>query len=216
MKIRNGFVSNSSSSSFILKLPHYPSSYEDMKKMLLGDENPLVLPHCYGNDAFPTKQVIEVIYRDVIDALGQSRDNSVESVSGEEFSISEYSLDEYDNKIISSYKEEYNNLKRQYKMIVKDLKDAYSKRNNRISLDKNNDNTIDNTYDNQLINSLYGQEDEIGNKMGELIIKSIKEKSLVTDVFLTLSYSDNDGALSSFIEHGDVLDPITISKISHH
>jgi len=212
MKIRNGFVSNSSSSSFILKLPHYPSSYEDMKKMLLGDENPLVLPHCYGNDAFPTKQVIEVIYRDVIDALGQSRDNSVESVSGEEFSISEYSLDEYDNKITSSNREEYNSLKRQYKMIVKDLKDAYSERNNRISLDKNNDNTIDN----ELINSLYNQEDEIGNKMGELIIKSIKEKSLVTDVFVTLSYSDNDGALYSFIEHGDILNPITISRISHH
>ncbi len=211
MKIRNGFVSNSSSSSFILKLPHYPSSYEDMKKMLLGDEDPLVLTH-YDDTAFPTRQVIEIIYRDVIDALGQSRDNSVESVSGEEFSISEYSLDEYDNKITSSNREEYNSLKRQYKMIVKDLKDAYSERNNRISLDKNNDNTIDN----ELINSLYNQEDEIGNKMGELIIKSIKEKSLVTDVFVTLSYSDNDGALYSFIEHGDILNPIMISRISHH
>jgi hypothetical protein len=202
MKIRNGFVSNSSSSSFILKLPHYPSSYEDMKKMLLGDEDPLVLTH-YDDTAFPTRQVIEIIYRDVIDALGKSRDNSVESVSGEEFAISEYSLDEYDNKITSSNKEEYNSLKRQYKMIVKDLKDAYSKRNN-------------DDFDNELINNLYNQEDEIGNKMGELIIKSIKEKSLVTDVFATLSYSDNDGALMSFIEHGDILNPIMISRISHH
>jgi len=202
MKIRNGFVSNSSSSSFILKLPHYPTSYQDMKKMLLGDEDPMVLTY-YDDEAFPTRRIIEIIYNDVIDELGQNRNNSIESISGEEFSISEYSLDEYDSKITSSNKEEYNKLKRRYKMVARDITNAYGEQ-------KNDESSKG------LINSLYEEEEEIGNKMGELIIKSIKEQSLNTDIFLTLSYSDNNGSLMSFIEHSDILNPITMSKISHH
>jgi hypothetical protein len=135
--------------------------------------------------------------------LRDNRNNSIESVSGEEFSISEYSLDEYDSKITSSNKEEYNKLKIQYEMVAKNLKAAYGKQ----KVDESS---------RELINSLYKQEDEIGNKMGELIIKSIKEQSLNTDIFLTLSYSDNNGSLMSFIEHSDILNPITMSKISHH
>lgn len=37
MKIRNGFVSNSSSSSFLVIFPHAPASKEDIKDMLFGD-----------------------------------------------------------------------------------------------------------------------------------------------------------------------------------
>ncbi len=38
MKIRNGFVSNSSSSSFIVAFPHKPEDIEDLKKMLFNDK----------------------------------------------------------------------------------------------------------------------------------------------------------------------------------
>jgi hypothetical protein len=37
MKIRNGFVSNSSSSSFIVALPFEPKSREDVKKTLFDN-----------------------------------------------------------------------------------------------------------------------------------------------------------------------------------
>ena len=201
MKIRNGFVSNSSSSSFILKLPHYPESYEDMKKMLLGDKNPLVLTH-YDNIAFPTRQVIEIIYNDIINELSSNKGRTVDLIDPEEFSISEYSLNEYDNKITFGNKEEYNNLKKQYKLIIKDLKDEYNKK--------------DNKKNREIINNLYEQENDISRKMGELVLKSIKEKSLDTDVYLTLSYSDNDGSINAFIEHSGILDPITTASISHH
>ncbi len=36
MKVRTGFVSNSSSSSFVVAFPHKPKDIEDLKKMLFG------------------------------------------------------------------------------------------------------------------------------------------------------------------------------------
>jgi len=39
MKIRNGFVSNSSSSSFIVAFPKVPNSRDEIKKIVLDDKN---------------------------------------------------------------------------------------------------------------------------------------------------------------------------------
>lgn len=38
MKIRNGFVSNSSSSSFIVSFDKKPSSAEELREILFGDK----------------------------------------------------------------------------------------------------------------------------------------------------------------------------------
>jgi hypothetical protein len=53
MKIRNGFVSNSSSSSFLINLSSIPTTMEQLKEMLLGEDAPIFLT-LYDNDAFPT------------------------------------------------------------------------------------------------------------------------------------------------------------------
>ena len=47
MKIRNGFVSNSSSSSFIVAFPEKPKSAEHVRKMMFGDETDFPNPYIW-------------------------------------------------------------------------------------------------------------------------------------------------------------------------
>jgi hypothetical protein len=63
MKIRNGFVSNSSSSSFILALDKKPETVEELQEMLLkGDE---FLQHPYEDIRYSARQVAEQVFKDL-------------------------------------------------------------------------------------------------------------------------------------------------------
>ncbi len=54
MKIRQGFVSNSSSSSFIIALPHKPTSTGDLLSMLKLDNPEDCIPDYYEDNDKPT------------------------------------------------------------------------------------------------------------------------------------------------------------------
>ena len=203
MKIRNGFVSNSSSSSFILKLPFYPESYEDMKTMLLGDENPLVLT-CFDNEGFPTKKIISIIHNDIIEEIGSVKKRPIQNIDLVEIEIDKYTIDEYDTDILIEYHTDYNKYKKEYLYYHDLLEKSY-----RI-------HTLTEDVKKRTIAAYYNHIDDIESKMRKIIIDSVKKKFLDTDIFLTLSYSDNDGSISSFIEHSEILNPITVFKISHH
>lgn len=62
MKIRNGFVSNSSSSSFIVAFPREPSSVEEVKETLFpnGDET-----YSYYEYHCSTQEVSETVWKDI-------------------------------------------------------------------------------------------------------------------------------------------------------
>lgn len=60
MKIRKGFVSNSSSSSFIVSLDRKPESARELQRVLFGSEE--CFNHPYENIKFGTDVVAEYIY----------------------------------------------------------------------------------------------------------------------------------------------------------
>lgn len=70
MKIRTGFVSNSSSSSFIFALKKKPESAEELKQELFGRQE--IYPNCYVFDdddpkGWPTQEIAASVYNSIKD-----------------------------------------------------------------------------------------------------------------------------------------------------
>jgi hypothetical protein len=64
MKTRTGFVSNSSSSSFIIALPRRPNSANDLRHMLF-DSSTTILDYEYADEDIPVELVAEQVYRQI-------------------------------------------------------------------------------------------------------------------------------------------------------
>lgn len=68
MKIRTGFVSNSSSSSFIIALPRKPTSANDLLEMLKLDNPEDCIPDYYEKEDTPkVNDIIEYIFNKMIE-----------------------------------------------------------------------------------------------------------------------------------------------------
>jgi hypothetical protein len=64
MKIRNGFVSNSSSSSFVVAFPRVPLSVKEVKRTLFGDAEYFI--HPYDKETvYTTEEVAQIVFRDI-------------------------------------------------------------------------------------------------------------------------------------------------------
>ncbi len=70
MKTRNGFVSNSSSSSFIVAFDTVPTSAKELQSMLFGEQeyypDPYPCEHV-GWDAWSCQEIAEIVFRDMKD-----------------------------------------------------------------------------------------------------------------------------------------------------
>jgi len=89
MKMRDGFVSNSSSSSFIIPFDKKPESIHEMKEILFGDKEYYYDPY-YDPDStyfsertakYPAMQVAETVFKDIEYQKPLSEEQLVEELS---------------------------------------------------------------------------------------------------------------------------------------
>jgi hypothetical protein len=132
MKIRNGFVSNSSSSSFLVAFPSIPKSVKDVQEMVFQGEQYLDYPYpdmcdVYGvPERFTAEEVSEIIWNDIKSQIPNNRNmilNRMHSVTPDykkyyrkiegsvhpEFDYDEYRLDnkEIVQKFINTHTDRY-------------------------------------------------------------------------------------------------------------
>lgn len=227
MKIRNGFVSNSSSSSFIVVWDKKPQSIDEIKNILFGELENLSV---YG-DSIDTIKLSETIFSDTDfatyeqikseqdslfqfntwestpkwDSVGYYANKKLMDIYEKEYIDAKYNMDFYEDILKTYSVEEKNSFIRQGKL-ERVLGMEMSKREKDF-------------YEATKLKRKY-QDIYYGNsKIMEQIVKESTDKFIEDhkDKYISIyEYSDNDGNLGSTLEHGDVFNNLKSWQISHH
>lgn len=207
MKLRTGFVSNSSSSSFILKFDKIPETIEEMRILLFGENPPRFTTHWNDDDAISTEQVAKILFDDAKDANIFSADRILPNIKSEIDYFDEYSFDEGRGFVKDTqYEKKYEllvvNVTKEGEFLKKEFDILISK----ITAENDSREDFDKYYDKLR---------KLSEPMFVLIEKAINEK-FNDEKFIELEYSDNDGKVFSYIEHGNALDNVIVQRFSHH
>ena len=197
MKVRSGFVSNSSSSSFILKFDKVPKTKEEMRILLFGEKPPAFVAH-WGDDAVSTEQVANILFKDVEKAHFSGINDLIDSVKSEIEQFGEYTYDDgYGFVEGTEHAKEFDKLYdgiSKFEKTVSDIryKPGFDWQSHSATLNK------------------------MSEPMFDLIEKALRERYNESDSFMEVEYSDSDGQIFSYMEHSGILDKIAVQRFSHH
>ena len=225
MKIRLGYVSNSSSSSFIVAWDKKPESIEEVKNILFGDAKS---HECNGNHA-ETLQLAETIYKDTDEAsisLIKEEQANLYAYYGKTWYSKGYKpnqklMDEY-TKQYDKYDSDldvYNEILRSFTDIERKqferqrkLERVVGEKHEQVIREKEYFELQDNIKECQ--NFLWSENDI----MKQLVEESVK--NLLEDYngkfFSIYDYGDDDGSYFSILEHGEVFYNLDHWRISKH
>jgi hypothetical protein len=121
MKFRNYFVSNSSSSSFVIALPHIPQSAKDMQVILFGDlKKRIMAGYSFNHDWREAKEVAKIFFDKIKNLTPNDTTNFRGSCEGkpryENFKLPDNTFDserykeaqkEFFDRIVDEFHKEY-------------------------------------------------------------------------------------------------------------
>lgn len=203
MKIRCGFVTNSSSSSFVVAFRTIPQTAEEMRELLFGDQMQL----CHYDDSFSTLEVAEVVLRDL---KKQKKPMSLRQVCLE-FGDG-WLQDEREPHITDDKYMQYIDAKDGLAFRIYEAdKAAFEKEFGRPEYDHFKVKAQDGKFD----YDWKAYEEALGAWAARKAEKFWKE--LPEDVKLyRFHYSDNDGSFGAAMEHGGIFNRLIHKRISHH
>jgi hypothetical protein len=190
VKIRDGFVSNSSSSSFVVCFPKKPESVEEVQKLVFGDKKIFGNPYP-GRDeegGWPTSQVAETIWNDLKDQEPMTPEQMSEEMG-------DYMFGEF----VVAYTR--NNPHPESPDWPDGMWD-----------DKTPKKTKDKMraeYD-----AAYAEYDKKRTAWAAAVTEAFQKQH--PGVYFKFHYSDNDGSYFSALEHGHLFDRLPHCQISHH
>jgi len=187
MKKRLGFVSNSSSSSFIIIFDKEPQNAEDVKGMLFPNTDVVA----YYDYNISSNVASDIIFRDIakadIDTLGRNFEELIYAVkyygSGEEWLID--SKDEDLLEFLRLDDEVWGDWEK-WKALPQDEKDKIEEEKQTVK-------------------------ERVLKKMFDNFNRETKDKFVYTAEF-----SDNDGEIYCTLEHGEVFEKVKHIRISNH
>ena len=186
MKKRLGFVSNSSSSSFIIIFDEEPKNTGDIKRMLFGDKTII----SYYDNNITTNLASDIIFKDIEKATKQKLEADFDSIiySMEYFKPEAWLIDGDDKEVI-----EYNKLENEQWSKWEEWR-AMSPIERERKLNRKE----------VLLTSIM-------KRMFENFDAETKGKFVYQ-----VEFSDNDGDIYCTLEHGDVFDKVKHIRINNH
>ena len=190
MKIRNGFVSNSSSSSFVVAFDKIPETCEELRNIMFPDKEQIIVDfydHC------SVDEVVQQVLADIKAQEPTSEDEIKDEISSGHYT-GHPDYNQTDGPI-DAYRDKF------YKKFGYGTKWSkhpdWEKREREIS---------------QECRKEY---DEVCRKAELKYYEEIKEQ-FEGKICLTFHYGDNDGSFFAIMEHGDIFCRLPHIRISHH